>query len=77
MSVRSPVIAHDNVFNREVCEGGALFFSDASDLARKMDSLESNEQMRNQLGSRAREIASTRYRWDAVVDSYDELFLRA
>lgn len=76
MSVGKAIIAHDNVFNREVCSRSALYFKDSSDLARQMDALEGNREMSAKLGSEAREIAMVKYGWEAVVDAYDRLFLR-
>jgi rhamnosyltransferase len=76
MSVGKAIIAHDNVFNREVCSRSALYFKDSSDLARQMDALEGNREMSAKLGSEAREIAMVKYGWEAVVDAYDQLFLR-
>jgi rhamnosyltransferase len=75
MSVGRAVIAHDNVFNRDVCGRSALYFRDSSDLARQMDTLESNSEMPARLGSEAREIVVAGYGWEAVVDAYDRLFL--
>jgi len=76
MSVGRAIICHDNVFNREVCGGSALYFKEAEELARQMDSLEGNRELSARLGSEARDIAKTKYGWDGVVDAYDKLFLR-
>lgn len=76
MSVGSPIIAHDNIFNREVCGDSAVFFDDPSGLARQMDSLEADRSMAARLGSGALGIAKARYSWDEVVRSYDQLFSR-
>ena len=42
MSMKNLLVAHDNEFNREVCEDTAMYFQDSDDLKDKINLIESN-----------------------------------
>jgi len=74
MSWGNMILAHDNVFNRDVSEGNALFFRGVDDLANEMDLVDQAPERYTHLGTKVDEIARTRYRWDDVASAYDDLF---
>jgi rhamnosyltransferase len=74
MSFKNTIIAHDNVFNRDVTEGFALFFKGVEDLAGAMDLVEQHRGNYVDLGAKVYEITRARFRWDNVAASYDALF---
>lgn len=74
MSSGNAVIAHDNVFNREVCSDTALYFRDASTLAVIMNKREQTPSDFANLGRKAKARVSAHYKWDDVVAEHEELF---
>jgi glycosyltransferase involved in cell wall biosynthesis len=71
MACGNLVLAHDNVFNREVAGDSASYFKTANDLAPAICSLFRLSQdclsiRRQQLQNRVR----TQYSWDSIVDKY-------
>ena len=72
----SPVIAHDNPYNREVLGDAGDYFTTAAQLADVLHRLEradgSHLAHRRQM---AREIIQRRYTWDLIVDQYQSLIL--
>jgi len=76
MSARDIIVAHDNVFNREVCEDSALYFKDETDLSSIIDSLDSDLEPHMNRAAKALEIVKRRYNWEDIARAYDELFRR-
>ncbi len=69
MAVGNSVIAHDNIFNREVTGEQAIFFSNPYELANTFNQLEDNgtcDQQKLQLKNRIETI----YNWEIIVDTY-------
>ncbi|MGZ4861901.1 MAG: DUF1972 domain-containing protein [Halobacteriota archaeon] len=73
MIARTIILAHDNPFNREVCDRFALFFKDASDLSAAIQSVERHPDEYVGLSSGAFNRAQTEYSWDRVVRAYEAL----
>jgi glycosyltransferase involved in cell wall biosynthesis len=70
----NPVIAHDNVFNRETAGSAGIFFKTNEDITRCihwMDALDDDERYR--LSSIARQRIRERYNWEMVTDQYIQL----
>lgn len=65
------VIAHDNVFNREVAAEAAIYFNQEQDIAGSIRAVESYpmEQM-NRIKSMTQERIKKAYSWDAITDTY-------
>lgn len=74
MSSRNMIVAHDNVFNREVANDCALYFKDSEDLARLLDSVENHRTDFAKLGEKAFARVESKYRWAEVVEAYYGLF---
>lgn len=70
MGAGTPVIAHDNVFTREVTAGHALFFRDSSSLTEALEALLRDRDAAKSRAVRARERVASHYQWDAVAEAY-------
>lgn len=70
----SLIIAHDNVFNREVMGEVADYFQSPAQLAACLARLRAwpVDECR-QRSQRARQIVATRYTWDVITDAYEDL----
>ncbi|ARC30641.1 hypothetical protein IEK_00299 [Bacillus toyonensis] len=69
----------DVVFNREVGEGGAVYFSkESGSLANLIHDVErySQEQI-DELGSKAKDRIIHEYSWEKIVSDYESLFLKS
>jgi glycosyltransferase involved in cell wall biosynthesis len=67
------VIAHDNVFNREVTGNHGWYFSDSGGVQQLLERLEA-EGPPPQAVTIFRDIMKNKYNWDIVADSYARLF---
>lgn len=76
MGCSNAVIAHDNIFNREVLRHSGRFFKTSYELAGLIDSLEHDEQHRLWMKSEAARIIAQFYTWEGITQSYCELFDR-
>jgi rhamnosyltransferase len=74
MSVGNVVIAHDNVFNRDVCIEAALYFTDELSLARSIDAVDENPSAFGGLAEEAKRRADEHHRWEDVVSAHEKLF---
>lgn len=66
----NPVIAHDNVFNREVAKEAALYFKTNESIPQLIDDIEKSPDKRAAMGAMGLNIISNFYTWDIVVDKY-------
>lgn len=71
MGCGAPVLAFDCVFNREVTDEKALFWSNSQQLAAQLDSFEPTQLEDFSVAGRQR-IADF-YQWDKVTDDYEHL----
>lgn len=74
MAARNLIIAHDNVFNREVCSDLALYFNNATDLADRIDMIENDGRRFERFQEGVYSRVGKEYRWDDVLVEYDRLF---
>jgi rhamnosyltransferase len=74
MVARNLIIAHDNPYNREVCDRFALFFSDAARLRASIESVEDHSEACYELRNGAFSRAKSEYQWDHVLREYEALF---
>jgi rhamnosyltransferase len=68
------IIAHDNKFNRGVCEDLALYFKGADDLQRNMKAIEEDPSKYAALKDKVHERVVAEYSWDRVADQHDKFF---
>lgn len=74
MASRNIIIAHDNEFNREVCNGSAIYFKDSEDLKNKIESIENNTDDYHELKNGAYKRITDEYLWDKIALRYELLF---
>jgi glycosyltransferase involved in cell wall biosynthesis len=74
MACSNLVIAHDNCFNREVLAGSGLFFTTSSELASRIDALDSGGISAQELRIAASDRIRQYYLWDQIAESYSQLF---
>lgn len=68
------IIAHDNVFNREVAGEAAFYFKDAEDVPAMLDAIEGlNGEEKLTRRRQVKERIRSRYNWDLVADQYHAL----
>ena len=73
MGCGNAILAHDNVFNREVAGDAAEYFSVSKDLPRLIQALESDNGRRQAMRAAARRRIASHYSWEQVCDRYIEL----
>src|ERR1019366_1277056 len=73
MIARNLIIAHDNQYNREVCDGFALFFNDSASLRTSIESVLDQPEAYDTLRDGAFDRAKNEYAWDRVFRDYDAL----
>ncbi len=74
MSMKNLLLAHDNQFNREVCDDSALYFNDSDELKNIIDDIEKHPQNYTELKSIAYDRVKKEYSWNKIVGQYDDLF---
>jgi len=75
MGAGAPVIAHDNVFNREVTGATAWYFASPTDICQHLSTIEDDRDLAFELGALQRHVASVSYEWNAVAAAYRQLAL--
>jgi rhamnosyltransferase len=73
MIARNLIIAHDNPYNREVCDRVALFFSDPASLRTAIESIADGPEVYDTLRNGAFDRAKNEYAWDRVFCKYEAL----
>jgi len=73
MASGNAVIAHDNVFNREVAADAALYFSNAEDIPGILEILETDSGRLQRMRAVARHRIESIYNWQAITDRYQQL----
>lgn len=72
------VVVNDTAENREVAGPAGAYFraGEPETLAREIDRLLADAELRRELAAAASALAAERYRWDLVVAAYADLLLR-
>lgn len=68
------IIAHDNVFNEEVCSKNALYFKDSDEVSAKIELVEKYPQNYFEFKNSIFNMATDYYSWNRVVNQYNVLF---
>ena len=69
------IAAHDNEFNRSVCEDNAIYFSSPKEVMLLMRDYESGHEneilifKKNNLN-----LIDSKYRWEYIIEQYESLF---
>lgn len=69
----SPVLAHDNPFNRWTAGSGARFFSDEKECEARLDALLADEAELKRMRRASYERHAEQFEWEGVLAKYDEL----
>lgn len=72
----SPVLAHDNAFNRWVAGDAAIYFADANSCSERIDRLFSDDSLIEQMRSAAKIRFNTQFTWDRILLEYEALLLK-
>ena len=73
MGAGAPVTAFDAVFNHEVVNGHARYWSDPADVALAVTGDEHDVVSALERGEKGRDHAQLTYRWDEVAEEYEQL----
>jgi rhamnosyltransferase len=76
MSMRVIIVAHDNEFNKEVCQNSALYFNDSVKLAETIDAVEQDPLKYSSLKDNAYRRVISDYSWEYIVNAYTNVFGR-
>jgi glycosyltransferase involved in cell wall biosynthesis len=68
------VVCLSTIENREVAGDAALFFTDADELAVKLELVNGDRRIVEEYRRRANERATEKYNWENVTDEYEKLF---
>ncbi len=74
MVMKNLLIAHDNQFNREVCEDTAIYFHNSDELKQRINQVESNPENYQEFKSKTFERVKKEYSWEKIVEEYHQLF---
>ena len=74
MASKSIVLAHDNVFNKEVCGEFAYYFSNSVDISRKLNDIEKNTHKNIFYSEKLYHRFLENYTWDKIVTDYEAFF---
>ena len=70
MGCENLIIAHDNPFNKEVAEDGALYFKEPGDIPAILTEIETNPNNMDRFSSLAKERLARHYHWDSIAEKY-------
>jgi glycosyltransferase involved in cell wall biosynthesis len=73
----SPVLAHDNVFNRWVAGEGAAYFTDAQSCAQTLGAVLHDEPRLGRMRAASYARHAEAFTWDEVLPAYEAVLLRA
>jgi glycosyltransferase involved in cell wall biosynthesis len=75
MANHNIIIAHDNVFNREVTSGQQLYFKNVDQCIRRINEIEMvTIDEKNRLKEESYRMIINKYNWGLILDKYLELF---
>jgi glycosyltransferase involved in cell wall biosynthesis len=73
LAAGSPVLAHDNHFNREVAGPGAHYFRDERHCAEELDALLGEGRDLEPMRQNSRRRHGEKYTWEMILGAYEEL----
>lgn len=77
LGAESPVLAHDNKFNRWVAGSGAKYFKDENDFARQLDIVLGDESILLKMKQDSREQMKNNFTFDKIHNAYEQLLFEA
>ncbi|GJI91828.1 MULTISPECIES: DUF1972 domain-containing protein [Duganella] len=76
MAATNAVIAHDNVYNRWVAQGAAVYFSDAASFGACVEKLLESPEVLQSLRAHSKRRFFEEFTWEHVAGQYEQLLLR-
>ena len=73
LGASSPILAHDNIFNRWVAGDGAAYFIDERECCEKLDLLLSSPDLLELMRIASRKRFQADFRWEIVLAKYEQL----
>ena len=73
----SPVLAHDNAYNRWVAGRGAAYFSDRESCTHRLDELLHSTSRVKEMSEWSQRRFRESFRWDSVLQAYEQALLDA
>lgn len=67
------ILAHDNVFNREVCRENAIYFNDSDELRSQMELVDKNPENYFNIKYDVHNSVKKEYSWEKISDGYENL----
>ncbi len=77
MGAGSPVLAHDNRFNRWVAGDSQRYFSNEESCDRELTALLSDREQLDMMAESARQRYRQNFTWEQVLQQYEQLLLKA
>ena len=74
MAARALIIAHENPFNRAILGSDAFYFTTSGDIIRILKTLDTRTDNKQSWRSNNVEKINTRFNWDHITSSYENLF---
>lgn len=75
MGAGSPILAHDNQYNRWVAGEEQCYFSDEEDCERKLMALLGDEEQLRRMSESVRKRHQQQFTWEQVLQQYEQLLL--
>lgn len=76
MAAGSPILAHDNVYNRWVLEENALFFGSAGQISVLLNGIDEMKESLEEMIRGNLDRVRNKFQWEAVILRYQETFER-
>lgn len=73
MASHTCIVAHDNIFNKTILEGDALYFSTSEDIKIHIQNEPTSEEAQA-MKQRGQEKIAAQFSWNKIVKSYEDLF---
>lgn len=73
MAAGSPILAHDNPFNRWVAADASRYFTDSESCLRELNALLENTPKLRSLAAKAEERFHRHFRWESILPLYESL----
>lgn len=71
------ILSHDNVFNRSVLGGNALYYSDEKGVASLLDGMDESMARKGEFTAGNLQMVRDRYSWERLADAYETFFRQA
>lgn len=76
MASKALIVAHNNVFNKAILKGNALFFSKSQDVANIINSLDEFKNVQ-EFKEKNYQLIEQEYSWEKIATMYEQLFQEA